>query len=88
MKKIIKKGVYIFGWLSLAFVIVITSIWFYAEIIRGGEAWIAVEITYLDNFYFYYHRTGITGKIFDLGYDACLADQKWIEQGKKDLKKK
>lgn len=52
---------------------------------RGGEAWIAVEVTYLDDFYSYYSSPKSLQRLFDAGYNSCLADQEWDKKGNKDL---
>lgn len=51
------------------------SFWFYADIIKGGEAWISVEVTYLDKFYSYYSSPKSLQRIFDAGYDQCESDK-------------
>jgi len=80
-----KRLIYFLGWIMLILMVSGASFWFYAEVIRGDEAWIAVEVTYLDKFYAYYYSPGAIDRIFDAGYNSCLADQEWNKKGKKDL---
>jgi len=80
-----RKVIYFLGILMAALLFCGVSFWFFADIIKGGEAWIAVEITYLDDFYSYYSSPKSLQRLFDAGYNSCLADQAWNEKGKEDL---